>query len=339
MTASTDSLKFLLPEPFDGTGDIGACITQFGLLSSLQSWVKPILDDQGNQRKDAQGRDLFTDKRHQIFPLRLRGSAIEFYHSLSDQTKSSYDALIAEFERQYLEPPEFFRGSLRKRVQGESEKPTEFLADLKLLAKKAYPADSQDVKDHLVLQAFIEGLYDQRVRLELRKNQVADLDGASKMANHLDAILRLEPKSSGSIGIGSSHSGQPIVGSIDKLVTRVDEMMDKISVGQINTGSRSRQRYQGSKPKPRNRDNKYRQSPKPNSSGGTNQSRSQSRSASRSPGKFSQSPSNERQVRFNKDVVCYGCNRKGHLKNECNNCWNCGSSSHTRRNCPRGSKR
>ena len=335
-------MKFLLPEPFDGTGDIGAYITQFGLLSSLQNWLKPILNDQGNQRKDGQGRDLYTDKRHQIFPLRLRGNAIEFYHSLSDQTKASYDDLVTEFTRQYLEPPEFFRGSLRKRVQGESEKPTEFLADLKLLAKKAYPADSQDVKDHLVLQAFIEGLYDQRVRLELRKNQTADLDSAIKMANHLDAILRLEPTSSGGLGLGSSSSAKPTVGSIDRLVNRVDEMMNKISVGQINSTNRSRSRYHETRDKfarNRNSNHKYRSSPKPGSTTDTHNPRSHSRSASRSPGKFSRSPSNERQVRFDKDVVCYGCNRKGHLKSECKNCWNCGSSSHIRRICPRGNKR
>ena len=75
------------------------------------------------------------------------------------------------FEEQYLEPPEFFRGALRQRSQAETEEVTEFLADLKLLARKAYPNDSDESRNHLVLQAFIEGLFDQNVRIELRKKK------------------------------------------------------------------------------------------------------------------------------------------------------------------------
>ena len=151
--------KLLLPEPFTGTGDITAYITQFELLSTLQKWLKPLNDSGGNQRRDTSGYLLFSDKRHTIFPLRLRNSAIEFYQSLDTATKGDYDKLKAAFENQYLKPAEFFRGALRKRVQGETEKISEFLSDLQLLARKAFPTDSEDIRNHLVLQAFMEGLF------------------------------------------------------------------------------------------------------------------------------------------------------------------------------------
>ena len=108
MTDSTETTKFLLPEPFNGTGDITAYITQFELLSSLQSWLKPILNSQGQPTQDANGNTRCTDKRHQIFPLRLRSGVIEVYHSLSDEVKADYAKLKKAFEEQYLEPPEFF---------------------------------------------------------------------------------------------------------------------------------------------------------------------------------------------------------------------------------------
>ena len=125
----------LLPEPLNGTGDISAYITQFEL-SNLQSWLAPRKDADCNPQLDGDDNQLYIDKRHQIFPLRLTAGAIEFYHSLDDKTKNDYKSLRSAFEKQYLEPPEFFRGALRKRTQGESQKVTEFSADRKLLAKK-----------------------------------------------------------------------------------------------------------------------------------------------------------------------------------------------------------
>ena len=79
----TSEHKYLLPGPFDGTSDVMSYITQFELLSSLQNWLKPVIDaTTGNPVLDGDGNPTYTDKRHQIFPLRLRGSAIEFYQSL-----------------------------------------------------------------------------------------------------------------------------------------------------------------------------------------------------------------------------------------------------------------
>ena len=149
--------KLLLPEPFTGTGDITAYITQFELLSTLQNWLKPLNDSSGNQRRDTSGNLLFSDKRHTIFPLRLQTSAIEFYQSLDTATKGDYNKLKAAFENQYLEQAEFFRGALRKRVQGETEKVSEFLSDLQLLARKAYPTDSEDIRNHLVFKLSWKG--------------------------------------------------------------------------------------------------------------------------------------------------------------------------------------
>ena len=226
----------LLPEPFNGTGDISAYITQFELLSNLQSWLAPRKDADGNPELDGDGNQLYTDKRHQIFPLRLRAGAIEFYHSLDDETKNDYKSLRNAFEKQYLEPPEFLRGALRKRSQGESEKVTEFLADLKLLAKKAYPDDSEEIREHLVMQAFLEGLLDQNVRLEIRKEKDISLADALKKAVHLDAIYRLEIPSQGGVNNGLNNSPHG-VGSIDRLINRMDSMRNKMAISQINSNS------------------------------------------------------------------------------------------------------
>ena len=258
MATSTDTALMFLPEPFNGTGDISAYITQFELLSNLQSWVAPPCKDaDGNPQLDGDGNQLYTDKRHQIFPLRLRAGAIEFYHSLDDETKNDYKSLRNAFEKQYLEPLEFFRGALRKRTQRESEKVTEFLADLKLLAKKAYPDGSEENREHLVMQAFLEGLLDQNVRLEIRKEKVISLADVLERALHLDAIFMLEIPSQGRVnnGLISSPRG---VGSVDRLINRMDSMMNKMAISQIkcNSGRDSR------RPSRPYKSNKHSQSPR-----------------------------------------------------------------------------
>ena len=47
--------KLLLPEPFNGTSDIQAYITQFELLSSLQNWHKKAFNTDGTPQVDDAG--------------------------------------------------------------------------------------------------------------------------------------------------------------------------------------------------------------------------------------------------------------------------------------------
>ena len=77
---------------------------------------------------------------------------------MEDEPKNEYKSLRNGFEKHYLEPLEFFRGALRKRTQGKTDRVTEFLTHLKFLAKKAYPDDSEVIREHLVMQAFLEML-------------------------------------------------------------------------------------------------------------------------------------------------------------------------------------
>ena len=335
----TTEHKYLLPEPFDGTGDILSYITQFELLSSLQQWLKPIVDaTTGNPVTDAAGNPTYTDKRHQIFPLRLRGSAIEFYQSLETATKANYDLLKAEFSRQYLEPPEFFRSALNKRKQGESEKVSEFLAELKLLATKAYPTGSADIRNHIVLQAFMDGLANSSVRIELRKSKPATIQAALEAAIHLDAVYRLEnlrvtasPVTAGQItSSSSSHRNRQ---SNYSGGNRDFKRHDKYRRSPSPSPYRSRNRHRNSSNERNNsferRSNNYQRR---TSYDRRNSQDRRDNSQSRTP---SRSPSAERRVRFSGPLVCFGCNREGHLKRDCRNCWNCGSSRHYRKDCPR----
>ena len=60
---------------------------------------------------------------------------------------------------------------------------------------KAYPTESQDIRDHLVLRGFLEGINYSQVRLDLRK-QICDKDmkieTVLESALHLEAVTRIE---------------------------------------------------------------------------------------------------------------------------------------------------
>ena len=189
MAASTDTARMLLPEPINGTGDITAYITpvngtakpvngtgdilaeitQFELSSNLQNWMAP--------RKDADCSPELNVDINQLYPEK---KDIRFFHLLDDVTKNDYKSLQNALEKHYLELPEIFRNAFRNRAQGGFEKLTKFLTDLKFLAEKTYPEDSEETREFILMQTFLEELLDQNVRLEIRKQKDICLADALK---------------------------------------------------------------------------------------------------------------------------------------------------------------
>ena len=180
------SSKTLLPEQFTGSNDFESYVTHFELLSQLQKW----------QRKETvNGAETEIDERPNYFALRLRKSAIDFYRTFSEDTRKNYDETIKVFRQYYNEKPVVFRGRLARRVQQPGEKLTDFLGDLQILALKAYPQESNEIRQHLILRGFLEGIENSQVRLDLRKNLGdADmtLDKALERALYIEAVTRIE---------------------------------------------------------------------------------------------------------------------------------------------------
>ena len=88
-----------------------------------------------------------------------------------------------------------FRGRLARRVQQPGEKLTHFLGDLQTLALKAYPQESTEIREHLILRGFIEGIENSQLRIDLRiKLGEADvtLNRALESPLHIEAVTRIE---------------------------------------------------------------------------------------------------------------------------------------------------
>ena len=180
------SSKTLLPEPLTGSNDFESYVAHFEFLSQLQKW----------QRKETvNGAETEFDERPHYFALRLRNSAIDFYRTLSEDTRKSYDETLKAFRQHYNEKPVVFSGRLARRVQQPGKKLRDFLGDLQTLALKGYPQESNGIREHLILRGFLEGIENSRVRLDLRKN-VGDadmtLDKTLERALHIEAVKRIE---------------------------------------------------------------------------------------------------------------------------------------------------
>ena len=102
---------------------------------------------------------------------------------------------LKAFRRHYNEKPVVFRGRLVRRVQQPGEKLTDFLGDFQTLALKPYPQQSNEIREHLILRGFLEGIENIQVQLDQRNNLGdADitLDEALERALHIEAVTRIE---------------------------------------------------------------------------------------------------------------------------------------------------
>ena len=71
---------------------------------------------------------------------------------------------------------------------------------MQILALKAYPQESNEIREHLILRGFLEGIEKSQVRLDLRKNLGnADMtiDKALESALHSEAVTRIEENNDG----------------------------------------------------------------------------------------------------------------------------------------------
>ena len=102
---------------------------------------------------------------------------------------------LKAFRQHYNEKPVVFRGRLVRRVQQPGEKLTDFLGDFQTLALKAYPQQSNEIREHLILRGFLEGIENIQVQLNQRNNLGdADitLDEVLERALHIEAVTRIE---------------------------------------------------------------------------------------------------------------------------------------------------
>ena len=75
----------LMPEPFNGSGDFEDYLGQFNTAAFLSGWYRP----------------CSYGYRPQYFALRLKGNALHFYSTFSEDHQNDFDRLVEAFRQNY----------------------------------------------------------------------------------------------------------------------------------------------------------------------------------------------------------------------------------------------
>ena len=177
----------LMPEPFNGSGDFEDYLGQFNTAAELSGWYRP----------------CSHDYRPQYFALPLKGNALHFYSTLSEDHQNDFDLLVEAFRQNYIPNVDILKTRLKAARQQPGQDIATFLCDIRTLARRAY-RDHPHLLEQIVVTSFIEGLNKSTLRWELRILKTENADHALTKALELQAYKELEERNP--IGTASSSS-------------------------------------------------------------------------------------------------------------------------------------
>ena len=177
----------LIPEPFNGSGDFEEYLGQFNKAAYLSGWYRP----------------CSHDYRPQYFALRLKGNALHFFSTLSEDHQNDFNRLVDAFRQNYTTNVEVLKARLKAARQQHGQDIATFLCDIRTLARRAY-RDHPHLLEQIVVTSFIGGLNNPTLRWELTKLKPENADHALTKALELQAYLELEGRNP--IGTPSGNS-------------------------------------------------------------------------------------------------------------------------------------
>ena len=138
------------------------------------------------------------------FAQRLKGNALHFYSTLSEDHQNDFDLLVEAFRQNYTTNVEILKTRLKAARQQPGQDIATFLCDIRTLARRTY-RDHPPLLEQIVVTSFIEGLNNSTLRWELRKLKLESADHALTTTLELQAYLELEGRNP--IGTAGSSAG------------------------------------------------------------------------------------------------------------------------------------
>ena len=176
-----------MPESFNGSGEFEDFLGQFNTPAYLSGWYRP----------------CSQDYRPQYFALRLKGNALQFFSSLSEDDHNDFNLLVDAFRQNYTANVENLKALLKAARQQPRRNIATILWDIRTLARRAY-RDHPHLLEKIVVASFIEGLNNSTLRWDLRKLKPENADHVLTKALELQAYMDLEGRNTGETDSGSS---------------------------------------------------------------------------------------------------------------------------------------
>jgi len=142
---------------------------------------------------DVNGYD--DEQKLQLLPARLLGTAHDLFTAvLANEPHLTFSSAVRALQER-LEPPQqaqMHEAALRQRHKLAHESQYDFAAELRRLARRAYPGQSGPLFDSMLLQSFIDGQPTRDLRLALASPRPENLDTAVQKAIEVQSLLARE---------------------------------------------------------------------------------------------------------------------------------------------------
>ena len=169
---SLASKHFAKPQVYDGSISWLAFRTQFDSISSIHGW-----NDE--------------EKLGELVAC-LRGPALEAFAHFPVADRHDYTQLMNMLEQRFgcgkQEP--WFRTQFRRRMRNPGEPLSKLARDIEKLAFQAYPDASQELRDSLACDQFLDALGDADLQIIVRQSRPACLQDAVTGAVDIEAIRK-----------------------------------------------------------------------------------------------------------------------------------------------------
>lgn len=129
------------------------------------------------------------EKLQQLLP-RIQGNAADFvFGQLKEETKASYENLVAEIESRFgtLENKRVYKTQFNNKRQGRGESLEEYAADIKRLYDWAHPNRDASTRQEDLISKFLQGLWDSKARqyIELHREPSSIEEAVQQVAAYM----------------------------------------------------------------------------------------------------------------------------------------------------------
>lgn len=164
--------RFARPQEYDGTVPWESFRAQFEAVAAIHGW----------NAQDCLGELVAC----------LRGPALEMFSHLAVVDRRDYSHLMTALEQRFGSGHQetWFRAQFRRRLRTAGEPLPALARDIEKLAYQAYPSASQELRNSLSCDRFLEALGDADLQIAVHQSRPSNLQDALASAIEFEAIRR-----------------------------------------------------------------------------------------------------------------------------------------------------
>lgn len=158
------------PANFDGTSSFQDYLVQFNMVGDLNRWDE-----------EMKAMELATS---------LRGAAQTVLSDLRPEQRRDYHQLVCALTARF-EPTnqtELYRAQIKSRLRRKSESVQELANDIKRLVRRAYPQATNDLRDQIARDSFIDSLNEHELEWFVYQGKPKTVDEAMQLALEFEAF-------------------------------------------------------------------------------------------------------------------------------------------------------